>query len=110
MICSQQIVPDMTFKISAGVCYESNENRYTVGASESISVTAANVTNPRIDISYELEGACYYLAGTPATSPVSPVLPSGALLLAEISVAANVTAITDAMIMNRTDIIVSEMF
>ena len=62
------------------------------------SVTAANASNPRIDILYlqvsdtDIDGsglraaAVNYLAGTAASSPVAPALPARSFLVATISV------------------------
>lgn len=102
LVVSAQSTPDMTVKVSAGVAYMSNNTRYAPAAVASLAVTAADATNPRIDIVYlSSEGAVSYLAGTAAATPAAPATPTGGLLLAEINVAANATTIVAANITAR---------
>jgi hypothetical protein len=86
----------------------------TVGGSvaASVAVTAADPTNPRIDIvvvsppdngsgnrvnSGEFKNATFeVIAGTPAATPVAPSAPDGKILLAKVTVGAGATTITDA--------------
>jgi hypothetical protein len=96
-----QSTPNMTVAIAAGVCYEANGMRYAVTAVSAQAITASDATNPRIDAIYEHRGGAYYLAGTAVASPVPPTIPSDGLLLAWVSVAAGVTAITSAMITSK---------
>lgn len=94
-----QGTPNMTVAIASGVAYMANGTRYAPSAVASQSVNAANATNPRIDIIYlSSAGAITYLAGTAGASPAAPATPTGGLLLAEISVAANQTTIAAANI------------
>lgn len=75
------------------------------------SITAANATNPRIDL------VCIYVkdsqysgtqnivdfiivAGTPAATPVAPTAPANSIILAQVNVAANATSITTSNITN----------
>ena len=81
------------------------ENR----GSATVTVTAANVSNPRIDLVVaKIEDQAYsgavnawalaVVAGTPAASPVAPSMPANSILLATVSVAAAAATITNANI------------
>lgn len=71
---------------------------YATDGSDTGSITAANATNPRIDILYVkvndnvqdgsglLSGQVLYLAGTAAASPVQPATPARGLAIARINV------------------------
>lgn len=73
---------------------------YSIDAAVTGSVTAANASNPRVDIIYvqlndpaESDGSStpglsgtYYLAGTAAASPVAPATPARAMVLAQLNV------------------------
>lgn len=78
-------------------------------ATLSVTVPAANATNPRIDlIVAQVEDAEYGsgsnlgqvvdIAGTPAPSPVAPSAPASSIVLAQVYVGAAVTSITSANI------------
>ena len=102
LVVSAQTTPDMTVKVSAGVAYTATGIRYAPSAVASLAVTAANATNPRIDIVYlSSAGVITYLAGTAAATPSAPATPTGGLRLAEISVAAGATSIAAANIAAR---------
>ena len=94
LVVGAQDTPDMTVKVSAGIAYLSTGTRYAPTAVASISVTAADATNPRVDIVYlSTAGVVTYLAGTAAAEPSAPSVPSGALGLASIAVAAEATTV-----------------
>lgn len=102
LIVAQQTVADMTVKVSTGTIYMANGTRFTPSAVASIAVTAADATNPRIDIVYVSSlGAISYLAGTAAASPSAPAVPTGGMKLAEINVAANATTVVTANIVSK---------
>jgi hypothetical protein len=78
-------------------------------ATVNISVTAADTTNPRIDlVVMTVNDAAYsgtlnnvtftVVAGTPAASPTAPSTPSNSIVLAQLAVAANATTITNTNI------------
>lgn len=99
---AQQTVADMTVKVSSGIIYMASGIRFTPSAVASIAITAADATNPRIDIIYvNSSGVVSYLAGTAGATPAAPALPAGGMLLAEISVAANATTVVTANIADR---------
>ena len=109
LIVSAQETPNMTVAISAGVAYLSNGTRLAPSAVVSQAITVANATNPRIDIVYlSASGAITYLAGTAAATPSAPAVPTGGLLLAVISVAANATSIPNSAISDRRKSIYSD--
>ena len=96
---TQQTVADMTVKVATGTIYMADGTRFTPTANNTLAVTTADATNPRIDIVYvNSSGVIAYLAGTAAASPSAPSVPTGGQLLAQISVAANATTIvTDSI-------------
>lgn len=76
------------------------------------TVTAASATNPRRDLVVirwygettavaGRKGEVEVIAGTAATTPVLPAVPANAYVLAELSVPANATSITNSNITNR---------
>lgn len=78
-------------------------------ANLTLTVTASNPTNPRIDAVYVQAQDAFYtgstntavagvVAGTPAVSPVAPSVPVNSILIAYIAVAANATTIVTANI------------
>jgi hypothetical protein len=94
-----QGTPNMTVAVAAGICYMQTGTRYSPIANAALAITSANVTNPRIDIVYvNSSGVIAYLSGAAAATPSAPALPTGGLLLAEISVAAGTTTIQSANI------------
>lgn len=102
LVVAQQTVADMTVKCSAGTIYMANGDRFAIDAVASIAVTAADATNPRIDIVYVSSvGAITYLAGTAAASPAAPATPAGGQKIREINVAAGATSIVAANITDK---------
>lgn len=94
-----QETPDMTVNVAAGTIYMANGTRFTPVANAALAVTAADATNPRIDIVYvNASGVIAYLAGTAASSPAVPSVPTGGQVLARIAVAAEATTITASVI------------
>lgn len=96
---------------------QSNMGTYVAynDATEVVSITAANPTNPRIDRVVATVRDAYYsgssndvifqvIAGTPAVSPVAPATPANSISLATIAVAAGATQINSG---NITDTRVS---
>lgn len=78
-------------------------------APATVTIATADPTNPRIDVAYIAVQDSFYsgstnaavlgvVTGIPAPSPVAPALPSNALALATIAVAANATSITSGNI------------
>ena len=78
-------------------------------AAVTLTVAAADPTNPRIDSAYAAVNDSFYsggtntavlgvVTGTPAPSPVAPTIPTNAVLLATLAVAANATTIVNANI------------
>lgn len=99
---SAQSTPNMTVSVATGTIYMANGDRFTPTANTALAITAADTTNPRIDIVYvNSSGVISYLAGTAAASPTAPSVPTGGQLLAQITVAAGATSITSAAIADR---------
>jgi hypothetical protein len=82
--------PDQTVDVSA-LQYITDEGKYfSLVAVDNLAGTAADATNPRIDIVYGSgAGVITYLAGTAAGSPAQPATPAHGVLLAAITRAAN---------------------
>lgn len=96
-----QDVPDMTVNVAEGTIYMQNGDRFEVDT-DVITVDTADTTNARKDIIYvNSTGEITYLAGTAAEVPEAPSTPTGGLILAEIAVAANATAIETANITDK---------
>ena len=93
--------PDMSVNVSEGIIYMQNGDRFEVDT-DVISVDTADTTNARKDIIYvNSTGEITYLAGTAAEVPEAPSTPTGGLILAEIAVAANTTAIETSNITDK---------
>jgi hypothetical protein len=91
--------PDMNVHVQTGVIYMPNGQRYEFSTIKTISIVAADATNPRKDIIYVSDlGVITYSDGTPGTTPSEPILPSGAHKLCVIDVPAGDTAIEQTQI------------
>lgn len=121
---SAQSTPNMSVAVSAGRAMIMGSNvsppsgfsftaqgGYTVlnDASVSVTIAAADATNPRIDVVYlQVQDAFYsgtlnqavlaVAQGVPAATPTAPGIPPSALALANIAVAANASSIVAANI------------
>lgn len=96
----------------------SNMGVYTIfnDAQDTLTITTADPTNPRIDLVCATVRDAYYsganndvifqvIAGTPAGSPVAPSLPANSISLATVAVGAAVTQINSGNITDtRTDV------
>lgn len=97
-----QDVPDMTVKVASGTIYFANGDRYVVAEAPALVIFPADAINPRKDVVFvNPTGLLGYLSGTAGAVPVVPQIPEGAMLLAEIAVAANATAIETADITDK---------
>ena len=113
---TQNSTPGMSVFVAQGWAaivgnYQTNMGVYMAynDASTTLTVTAANPSNPRIDLVCMTVADAYYtgasnavtlqvVAGTPAVSPVAPTLPTNSISLATIAVAAGATQILNANI------------
>ena len=101
-----QGTPDQTVAVSAGEIITPVGKPYSFSAVSALAATAADATNPRIDIVYvSATGVVTYLAGTAAASPSQPATPANGTLLAAITRAANDNTIATADIADRRDFI-----
>lgn len=109
----------MSVSIAAGWAailgtYQANMGAYVAynDAATTATITAADPTNPRIDlVCVTVSDAAYtgalntvsfnVVAGTPAGSPVAPAVPTNSIALAEVAVAAGATTITAGNITDR---------
>lgn len=90
-----QNTPDMTVKVTSGIGYNAKGSRFAVDPIVSITITAADATNPRNDIIViDENGIGQVRTGTPANPANDPTLNAGDLVLARVQVAANATTIT----------------
>jgi hypothetical protein len=122
---TQNATPGMSVYVASGWAaivgnYQANMGVYTVynDATTTLTVTAANPSNPRIDlVCVTIQDAFYtgtsnttlfqVIAGTPAVSPVAPTVPTNSIALGYIAVAAGATQIlnaniTDARVLTTT--------
>lgn len=118
---AQNLGTDMNVKVGSGTAYDraavqgdnAGQGVYVVehqNATQVLAVAAADATNPRIDIvilrvyddPFDSSGNSYadleVITGTPAGVPSAPAVPSSAIKLAEVAVAAGATGIVDANI------------
>ena len=102
LIVSAQSTPDMTVSVVTGPIHMPDGQRFTPTEDLALAITAADATNPRIDIVYvSSAGDISYLAGTAAASPAVPTTPTGGQPLAQIAVAANATSIVTGNITDK---------
>ncbi|OES45800.1 hypothetical protein [Domibacillus iocasae] len=96
------VTPDMNIHVQPGVIYMPDGKRFDYTAVKTITVSAADATNPRKDIVFvAAAGTIQHAAGVPAASPVEPVLPAGAFLLRVVDVPAGNTAIEQAQLIDK---------
>jgi len=113
-----QASPNMTVNIAAGwgaiVPTTAGLGVYGIYNDATVvqTISAANATNPRIDLIVATINDAQYsgsannvgfttVAGTPAASPTVPTTPNNSIVLAQIAVAAATTTITTANITDR---------
>ena len=104
----------MAVTVAAGACVVANSSGSTSGgylfssmSSGTLTVTAASLSNPRIDLvcatvsdvgSSSSFAELQIITGTPAASPVAPALPGNSLSLATVTVPANAVSISSGNI------------
>jgi hypothetical protein len=99
--------PDMTVAVAAGYIQATPGAAPVAVTSGNATITAADATNPRIDlVTASAAGVKTVTNGTAAASPKPPALPSGHVALAMIYVAANDTAINTGEITDKRVILV----
>ena len=118
MAVTAQASPNMTVNIADGwaavVATTADLGVYTFYNDATViqTISAANATNPRIDLIVATVNDAQYsgsvnnvvfttVAGTPAASPTVPATPNNSIVLAQIAVAANATTITNSNITDR---------
>ncbi len=99
---SAQTSPNMTVNVSSGIVHMPSGIRLAPSGNSALAITAADATNPRVDIIYvKNDSTIGYLAGIPAVTPTAPDIPTGAFLLYQINVPAGATSITNDNIMDK---------
>ncbi len=121
LLVSANGTPNMTVLVAAGMCailgtqntlYQGLYSGALNDASVALTIAAADATNPRIDIVVaQVEDASYsgsnndwklaVISGAPAASPSPPATPANAIVLAQVSVAANALSITSGNITDK---------
>lgn len=95
-----QGTPNMTVAVAAGVVLVNG--KAGVIRAQNATIGTAHATNPRYDLVVALQnGTCAVIAGTAAANPVKPTLPDARVLLAEVWVPANDTAIGATQIIDK---------
>jgi hypothetical protein len=91
-VTGAQVTPGTTTTVSSAAgSLLRRDGTVTFAAANNQAVTAADVTNPRIDLLSRnaVTGAVTITAGTAAATPVAPVAPVGQVAIATILVPAN---------------------
>lgn len=119
LVVTQNGTPNMTVQVSAGEVYIPGTSTTYQGmyyglndGAISLSLSASDPTNPRIDlVAAVIQDSTYagganqwvlqLITGSPAATPSVPALPASAIAIARIAVAANATSIVNA---NITDV------
>jgi hypothetical protein len=102
---SAQITPDMTVAVAGGLARIAGYYAYV--AAQNVTIAAADSSNPRFDlIVSDYNGTVSRVAGTAAAAAVPPAVPANSLQLAQVYVPASVTAITNAMIVDKRPTVV----
>lgn len=101
--CAASAPGGMSVTIASGTVYDGVATRTVESAT--VTISTAHATNTRIDLIYLDGGRVTYLAGTAASTPVAPSLPSGTYgltqPLCEVSVPALDTVIGSNQITDR---------
>lgn len=86
----------LSYSVTAGTLLRESGNQLDVAAVTNSALTAADVTNPRIDLVHvnNESGAIAKTDGTPAATPFPPATPVGVTALAHVRVNAGATAPT----------------
>jgi hypothetical protein len=93
--------PDMTCAVASGVTRNADGTTAVV-ASGNVTITAADATNPRIDlVVVSSAGAKSATAGTAAAQPVMPAIPATSVVLAAVYVPATDTTIATNQITDK---------
>jgi hypothetical protein len=113
-----QVTPSsgLTLAVNAGACVisRSGQGPYTayVNSAKTVTLAAADATNPRIDLIVAqvndtvigdgtTQAILTPVTGTASGSPSAPAVPTGAVVLAQIAVAANASSIVSGNITDK---------
>lgn len=102
MQVTEKSTPDMGVTVETGSCFISG-SAYREDSSVNLVITAADVTNARIDIIvFSASGNNpTVVTGTPAAIPIPPDIPANNILLAFVDVSANITSIVNSFITDK---------
>ncbi len=93
--------PNMTVAVAVGTVMIAGA-LIAVTAANSGTFTAANATNPRIDlVTIDTAGAIQIVTGTAAATPAIPTIPASRMVLARVDIPANATTITTGQIVDK---------
>jgi hypothetical protein len=124
---TQNTPPGMSVRVASGWAAivgttTSNMGVYTIfnDAQDTLTITTANPTNPRIDLVCATVRDAFYsganndvifqvIAGTPAGSPVAPALPANSISLATVAVGAAVTQINTGNITDTRTLVTTNI-
>lgn len=82
-------ISGLTVTVGAGVVHLADGTRKEIEQT-SITLDAADLTNPRIDLVYvDSTGAVAKITGTASASPIVPDVPSGGISVCNVTIAAN---------------------
>jgi hypothetical protein len=99
---SAQGTPNMTVAVASGTVQAAFGGGAVAVSSGNLTVTAANSSNPRLDlVSASSNGTKTYTAGVAAATPALPALPGGHIGLAALFVPASATSITSPRIVDK---------
>jgi hypothetical protein len=119
LVSEKSGTPDMSVDVAEGACMIAGDEATYQGSYfaenrgvENLAISAADATNPRKDLVVaQVEDSDYsgatdawklaVVTGTPAASPAEPAVPSNAIVLAMVDVAALASSIVDANITDR---------
>lgn len=92
----------MTLAVAAGSLWFAGGTAAVAYAGGTVTIGAADATNPRIDIvTISSAGSAVVTAGTAAAHPVSPTIPANAAIIAAVWVPATATTISAGSIIDK---------
>jgi hypothetical protein len=96
-----QGTPNMTVAVAVGIVTIAGA-LIAVTAANSGTFSAANATNPRVDLlTVDAAGVLQIVTGTAAATPTIPTIPAARVALARIDIPANATTITTGQIVDK---------
>ncbi len=107
-VVTEQTVPDMTVRVAVGVARWKGLENITVAADTSVTIEAADGTNPRFDYIMIDQTTGNIInpsagdgKGTASANPVFPAIPADRIIIAVVHVTENETAIENKHIVDK---------